>query len=600
MRSFAKELYRGVAFALAMTLISAGAALAATIVVPNGGSIQAAVNAASDGDTIEIAAGTFVEQVTVEGKSLTIIGAGQAQTIIQAPAKATRALKVVDYGNPEYIAGRNCDYVIGFFGDPTTPTCTLMSLTVDGNKDMNQSVPKVNAGDPRTGMSAAIVAFNCNFHMEDVLDINSQEDTAFGAQQIQGSIFGSKFASVTQRVKNCTFTDWQKTGVAVYGFAPYKFYLENCTVIANGPTGATAQNTVNFYYVQAFVFDNLLRGSFYTGTYWGASGGLFFYLAPGSQLVGNQIEGNQLSWVLAGTNGALVADNTFDANMYGLWLGYVYYGGAGDASNNNTIIGNTFSNNLYTGLDIDGSSSNTISGNNFVNTNYGLNVWDNAGTGNSANGNSFNGNEGADIWNDSPNPLDAQGNYFGDPAGPQVGGAGAGAVDTSNELFQPVSNDPDGDGLTNAQEAVYGTDPNDPDTDGDGVSDGVEVALGRNPLVPEPTVDNDNDGLPQPVDPDDNNPDTDGDKYADGYEVAMGTDPSDPNSKPVLGDVNGNGRIDNVDAIITFQASLGALSYGDFITLFQRMDVDLDGDSDYVDAIAIFDIFLGVQNLLPR
>ncbi|MEN0062368.1 MAG: hypothetical protein AAGA48_09455 [Myxococcota bacterium] len=37
--------------------------------------------------------------------------------------------------------------------------------------------------------------------------------------------------------------------------------------------------------------------------------------------------------------------------------------------------------------------------------------------------------------------------------------------------------DPDGDGLTNAEEAIYGTNPDDPDTDGDGFDDGEEVIL---------------------------------------------------------------------------------------------------------------------------
>lgn len=46
--------------------------------------------------------------------------------------------------------------------------------------------------------------------------------------------------------------------------------------------------------------------------------------------------------------------------------------------------------------------------------------------------------------------------------------------------------DPDHDGLTNAEETVWGTDPLNPDTDGDGFKDGEEVASGRNPLVPGP------------------------------------------------------------------------------------------------------------------
>jgi hypothetical protein len=46
--------------------------------------------------------------------------------------------------------------------------------------------------------------------------------------------------------------------------------------------------------------------------------------------------------------------------------------------------------------------------------------------------------------------------------------------------------DNDNDGLTNWQEDLYKTDPNNPDTDGDGYSDGEEINSGRNPLVKAP------------------------------------------------------------------------------------------------------------------
>ena len=42
--------------------------------------------------------------------------------------------------------------------------------------------------------------------------------------------------------------------------------------------------------------------------------------------------------------------------------------------------------------------------------------------------------------------------------------------------------DSDGDGLTDSQEAVIGTDPNNPDSDGDGSGDGAEIAAGTDPL----------------------------------------------------------------------------------------------------------------------
>jgi hypothetical protein len=47
--------------------------------------------------------------------------------------------------------------------------------------------------------------------------------------------------------------------------------------------------------------------------------------------------------------------------------------------------------------------------------------------------------------------------------------------------------DPDGDGLTNAQEIAAGTDPSRADTDGDGFGDGVEVTAGSNPLDSQST-----------------------------------------------------------------------------------------------------------------
>ena len=76
--------------------------------------------------------------------------------------------------------------------------------------------------------------------------------------------------------------------------------------------------------------------------------------------------------------------------------------------------------------------------------------------------------------------------------------------------------DSDGDGLTNAQEAALGTDPNNPDTNGDGISDGAEVALGLSPTA----LDMDGDGIDNATErrngTDPFNADTDGDGVPDG------------------------------------------------------------------------------------
>lgn len=100
--------------------------------------------------------------------------------------------------------------------------------------------------------------------------------------------------------------------------------------------------------------------------------------------------------------------------------------------------------------------------------------------------------------------------------------------------------DQDGDGLTNSQETVVGTNPTNPDTDGDGITDGAEVAGGSDPLNPcDPNdtlpgcqIDTDGDGLTDAQEgilgTNPNNPDTDGDGYSDGQEVTLGSSPFDP------------------------------------------------------------------------
>src|SRR5690606_20875059 len=91
-----------------------------------------------------------------------------------------------------------------------------------------------------------------------------------------------------------------------------------------------------------------------------------------------------------------------------------------------------------------------------------------------------------------PTDADGDGSPFGtdpDDTNPCVPDMSAGACDQ------------DGDNLNNTQEAVYGTDPTNHDTDGDGINDGSEVTNGTDPLDPcspnlnSPLCDRDGDGL---------------------------------------------------------------------------------------------------------
>jgi len=79
-------------------------------------------------------------------------------------------------------------------------------------------------------------------------------------------------------------------------------------------------------------------------------------------------------------------------------------------------------------------------------------------------------------------------------------------------IVADTTNDSDGDGLTDAEEAhIHGTSSTEADSDGDGINDGEEIELGTNP----------------------NSEDSDSDNFSDGYEISTLNDPLDPADFPV-------------------------------------------------------------------
>ncbi|TPG65701.1 ZirU family protein [Pseudomonas arsenicoxydans] len=151
-----------------------------------------------------------------------------------------------------------------------------------------------------------------------------------------------------------------------------------------------------------------------------------------------------------------------------------------------------------------------------------------------------------------------------DPTKPDTDGDGLTdkeEVDNGSNPLDP--NDPvngtdtDGDGLTDTEEGVIGTDPTKPDTDGDGLTDKEEVDGGSNPLDPNDPVnrtDTDGDGLTDTeegvIGTDPTKPDTDGDGLTDKEEVDGGSNPLDPNDPVNRTDTDGDGLTDTEEGVI--------------------------------------------------
>lgn len=85
--------------------------------------------------------------------------------------------------------------------------------------------------------------------------------------------------------------------------------------------------------------------------------------------------------------------------------------------------------------------------------------------------------------------------------------------DHGGEIYRIISEDKDGDGLTNTYEVGLGTNPNDADTDHDGLNDGLEVNVYSTDVF---------------------DPDSDDDGFSDGLEALNGADPLDSGSIPSL------------------------------------------------------------------
>ena len=144
-------------------------------------------------------------------------------------------------------------------------------------------------------------------------------------------------------------------------------------------------------------------------------------------------------------------------------------------------------------------------------------------------------------------------------------------TDTANQAV-----DTDNDGLSDATEAVLGTDPNNADTDGDGLTDGDEVSM----YASNPTL-----------------RDSDGDGFGDGVELGVGSNVNNPAGPwpPADGDLAPVGVYDGLvnvaDYLVAQRMALGLIPH----TALDIAHGDLQPIGISTDVIDTADVLLILQ-----
>ncbi|WP_434391686.1 Ig-like domain-containing protein [Melittangium boletus] len=159
-----------------------------------------------------------------------------------------------------------------------------------------------------------------------------------------------------------------------------------------------------------------------------------------------------------------------------------------------------------------------------------------------------------------PGPL-PEGTYTVAAVSTNSSGTHSATVATTFLVGAADPEDADNDGLTDMEEAVAGTHPNNPDTDGDGITDGVEVKVGgTDPLNPDSdgdgitdgNEDKDHDGLVDPGETDPKDADSDDDGVLDGVD---GLDDTDGDGTPdaLDPDSDNDGLLDGTELGVTVE-----------------------------------------------
>ena len=393
-------------------------------------SIQDAIDAADDGTEIIVSSGDFEEQLTVDGKSISIIGSGIGLTNIFSP----ETLEI------SFVTSNDNYCIIGVISGGEL---TISNLTLDG-------LSRGNANYRFCG-----VGFNNASGSVNGCELINIKDNPFSGAQHGVAIYAVNDDGTdrTVQILGCDIHGFQKNAISLVG-ANVIADVDGNTIVGVGMTDVTAQNGVQISYGTGNISNNIISDIAYNPNSWASSGLLIYYPSPGVSVIGNTMQDCEAANFYSGVD-MLVSGNIFDRSDFS-WI----LGGSNITFENNTVSNNS-TGGYNVGLWISDATNVALNGNEFTTNDYNVIVdgvcqtitfdenvitngdslgvlvqsYDGAPNGLTFRRNSIVGNS-IGIYNEVWNWIDAAENWWGDPTGPTV--EGDRNMTTASVLRRPV------------------------------------------------------------------------------------------------------------------------------------------------------------------